>query len=192
MSHRTVAQAAKTRSRTSRGCLPPIPSCPNSSIGSPKRCPILYMRANVGGNGRLPVSSPTDTVSSQWAAPLSFSTTIPSFTPYGCNIPLSDGSGASVQLSTTYFSTTMAGYTSRRQAPVSLTTFRRLTRTTTVNRRCQLQSSNVRRLADQSQHRRRLTQTTNGGMPRGKDGFMLISARKDRVYGTHDDTVITP
>ncbi|HEY2584344.1 MAG TPA: type II secretion system protein [Tepidisphaeraceae bacterium] len=31
-----------------------------------------------------------------------------------------------------------------------------------------------------------------GGSARGKDGFVLIAAGKDRTYGTHDDTIVTP
>ena len=30
------------------------------------------------------------------------------------------------------------------------------------------------------------------GQPRGKDGFVLISAGADRLYGTKDDIIVTP
>lgn len=137
----------------------------------PKPLPILYIRANVGAPG---IGYTNDSMQYNYGE----------LAAYGCNIPLSDGTGVQKLLSTSpdYFSQTLPTYTAPNANPG---------------------------LSDEVQtpffdwaaaKQNPTTNTYDGwlanpniqGSPRGKDGFILIAAGKDRVYGTHDDTIITP
>lgn len=155
----------------------------------PKALPILYIRANVGGNG-TPAVSPTDTIASagstqfvqyNWAE----------LSPYGCNIPMSNGSGTSTPLSTdqSYFTNLNNNLSSGTLDDSVQTPYTDYNGVTAVQNSSPvtydgwLTNPNIGGGANQA---------TTGGVPRGKDGFILISAGKDRVYGTHDDTFITP
>lgn len=154
----------------------------------PDPLPILYMRANVGGNDTPAVYSKDVGTNGQYVQ-YNYS----ELSPYGCNIPLSDGSGASTLLTAntpTYF-TTINGFASATSGPTlssdvqtPYTDFNGQTLNTTTNQYDGwLTNPNIGGGASPA---------TTGGTPRGKDGFILISAGKDRVYGTHDDTFITP
>jgi prepilin-type N-terminal cleavage/methylation domain-containing protein len=150
----------------------------------PDPLPILYMRANVGGNDTPAVNNQDLGTNNQFVQ-----YNFMELSPYGCNVPMSSGPSAQLKLDTNYFTTlqqdvTMPGLSSDVQTPY--TDYNGTTAVANSSPTAYdgwLTNPNIGGGA---------SPTTTGGTPRGKDGFILISAGKDRVYGTHDDTFITP
>jgi prepilin-type N-terminal cleavage/methylation domain-containing protein len=135
----------------------------------PKPLPILYMRANVGNAG---IASTTDTTQYNYAE----------LNAYGCNIPLSDGTGSQtvlVSMPPDYFNNINSIATSTTN-PLSDEVASPYFDYNAANKNAS------------GQYDGWLANPNIAGSARGKDGFILIAAGKDRVYGTHDDTIITP
>ena len=136
----------------------------------PDKMPILYMRAFVGNTAILN----TATTQGQYdPAELS---------PYGCNIRLNQSSGGMVaDPQYLFFKSNTSSYIATLN-----------TDATSSGLDAEIQTPYQDYDGSGTKHDGWLANPNIAGSARGKDGFVLISAGKDRVYGTHDDTILTP
>lgn len=143
----------------------------------PNPMPILYLRANVGATG-TPQAFNQD-VSGGALVQYNYM----ELASYGCNVTFSDGNIKALPLDDKYFTTLSATSPS----PVTDT-------------KPYLDWNGITPVSGSNppSYNGYLTNPNiggggaTGGAVRGKDGFILISAGKDRVYGTLDDTIVTP
>jgi len=132
--------------------------------------PILYIRANRGnanGAGGAGTSPKGDAVQYNFDQ----------LGMYGCNVPQSDGSGlwqlfTSASQTAMYSNSQLAAPTLADSVATPYNDF--WNATPTAGKNYYFMNPNI------------------SGQTRGKDGFILISAGLDRVYGTLDDIIVTP
>lgn len=136
--------------------------------------PILYIRANVGATD-TPQANNKDFGNGNQLVQYNYL----ELSAYGCNVQTNSGPRAAM-LDDAYFTTALVG------ASTDLSgTYADWNGMKQVNGAYDgyLTNPNIGGGTNQS---------ATGGAVRGKDGFILISAGKDRTYGTHDDTIVTP
>lgn len=141
----------------------------------PDKMPILYMRAYVGNAGTPPNSAVSARNGTAQYNPNELS-------PYGCNIRLNQSSGGNVA------DPQLLSYSSNTSSYIATLN----TDATSSGLDAEIQTPYQDYDGTGTKHDGWLANPNIAGSARGKDGFVLISAGKDRVYGTHDDTILTP
>jgi prepilin-type N-terminal cleavage/methylation domain-containing protein len=141
----------------------------------PSPMPILYLRAFVGGTD-TPQANDKDTGSSGGAVQYNYL----ELSAYGCNIQTTSGGNATM-LDDGYF-----------PKLTSLTLVDAASPYTDWNGVTQVKASSPATYDGYLTNPNIGGGGASGGTVRGKDGFILLSAGRDRTYGTHDDQIVTP
>lgn len=145
------------------GAMPSDSVIPEFIDRFPDAMPILYMRANVGTSAVISTSAALGQYDAN------------ELSPYACNIRLTTGVDPEVLSYTSSTNNYMAKLNSDMLDGELAKPFIDYDGTTTSgNYDGWLSNPNI------------------AGAAKGKDGFVLIAPGKDRTYGTHDDTIVTP